>query len=159
MNAGQAVASEPFPRLGESLDFLRLLWAVDHGLQKASIGMERTIGVTGPQRLVIRVVGRFPGISIGDLARLLFVHPSTATGLAKRLVGRGLIRRRVDPRDRRRFLLGLTDQGRILDREMPGTIESTIGQLLGSLPRGTIDNAVEVLETLQRILATGQSET
>ncbi|MEO8449466.1 MAG: MarR family transcriptional regulator [Gemmatimonadota bacterium] len=114
--------------------------------------MDHAIGVTGPQRLVIRILGRFPGISTGDLARLLVVHPSTATGLIKRLGRRGLIRRRMDPKDRRRFLLALTDRGRALEAEMPGTIESSIDQLLNSIPEASIAMTVEVLEAFRRIL-------
>jgi hypothetical protein len=65
------------PELGEALDFLRLIWAVDHGLHRASKRTETELGVTGPQRLVLRIVGRFPGIPAGHLAQLLHVHPST----------------------------------------------------------------------------------
>src|SRR5580704_311880 len=71
--------------LGGVLDFLKLLWALDHGLQTASRDMERRLGVTGPQRMVIRIVGRFPGISAGELASVLHVHPSTLTGVLRRL--------------------------------------------------------------------------
>jgi DNA-binding MarR family transcriptional regulator len=39
------------------------------------------VGVTGPQRLVLRVVGLFPGMSAGELATVLRVHPSTLTGV------------------------------------------------------------------------------
>jgi hypothetical protein len=34
------------------LDFMRLLWRLEHGLQSASKQMEATLGITGPQRLV-----------------------------------------------------------------------------------------------------------
>jgi hypothetical protein len=57
----------PHPRLGEVLDFLRLIWAVDHALQTASKAMRSAIGVTGPQRLVVRIVARFPGMPAGQI--------------------------------------------------------------------------------------------
>ena len=63
--------------LGPVLDFMRLMWAINHGLDRASRGMQAKFGVTGPQRLVLRIVGTFPGLSAGDLARTLHVHPST----------------------------------------------------------------------------------
>jgi hypothetical protein len=66
-------------RLGKVLDFMRLLWSVDHGLQSLSKRMDARLGVTGPQRLVIRIVGRFPGISPGEIADILKVHKSTLT--------------------------------------------------------------------------------
>jgi DNA-binding MarR family transcriptional regulator len=87
--------------LGAVLDFMRLLWAVDHGLQSASKRMEAAHGVTGPQRLVLRMVGRFPGIAAGRLSEILHVHPSTLTGILKRLEARELLQRKADPRDAR----------------------------------------------------------
>ena len=73
------------PPLGEQLEFMRLLWAIDHGLQTRSKRMAAALGVTGPQRLVIRIVGRFPGVSAGQLARILHLDPSTLTGILRRL--------------------------------------------------------------------------
>ena len=117
MSQDAASTGTPPPALGEVLDFMRVIWEVSHALERTSRRMESTLGVTGPQRLVIRLVGRFPGIPAGHLARLLHVHPSTLTGIVKRLESQGLVRRRPDPRDRRRSLLGLTDKGRTLDVE------------------------------------------
>src|SRR2546428_6839463 len=100
------------PPLGGVLDFMRLLWAVDHALQSASKRMESAFGMTGPQRLVVRIVGRFPGIAAGRVAEILHVHPSTLTGVLKRLEARGILQRKPDPRDARRALFLLTRQGR-----------------------------------------------
>ena len=80
--ADDAVALE----LPDVLQFMQLLWAVVHGLEKTSKKMRGAIGVTGPQRLVLRVVGLFPGLSAGDLANILHIHPSTLTGVLQRLV-------------------------------------------------------------------------
>ena len=82
-----------------------------HGLEKISKRMIGAIGVTGPQRLVLRVVGLFPGLSAGDLATILHIHPSTLTGVLQRLVAQGLLQRVDDPRDRRRAILRLTASG------------------------------------------------
>ena len=40
------------------LQFMQLLWAVVHGLERLSKRMTGDIGVTGPQRLVLRVETR-----------------------------------------------------------------------------------------------------
>src|SRR5437660_7812237 len=90
------------PPLGGVLDFLRLLWAVDHALQSASKRMESNFGMTGLQRLVMRIVGRFPGIAAGRVAEILHVHPSTLKGVLTRLAAPGLLQRRTEPRDGRR---------------------------------------------------------
>src|SRR5207244_12973540 len=92
----EEVEEDKGPPLGAVLDFMRLLWAVDHALQSASKRMESTFGLTGPQRLVVRIVGRFPGIAAGRIAEILHVHPSTLTGVLKRLESRGILPRRPD---------------------------------------------------------------
>jgi DNA-binding MarR family transcriptional regulator len=115
------------------LQFMRLLWAVHHGLQRASKRMRRELQVTGPQRLVLRAIGQFPGISAGSVARLLHVHPSTLTGVLARLLDRGLIARAPDPADRRRSVLVLTTAGAAIDRRHAGTVEAAVRKALASL--------------------------
>src|SRR5579871_4124610 len=86
-------------RLEPALDFMRVLWSIQHSLQRMSKRMESELGVTGPQRLVLRIVGRFPGLSAGELAHIVRLHPSTITGVVQRLVSRGLLERERDPDD------------------------------------------------------------
>ncbi|WP_437300874.1 MarR family winged helix-turn-helix transcriptional regulator [Sorangium sp. So ce426] len=150
--------SEKSSRLGEVLDFMKLLWAVDHGLQSTSKRMEAKMGVTGPQRLVIRIVGRYPGISAGQLAEIMQLHPSTLTGVLKRLQERGIIERRVDPKDGRRALLGLTARGRELDSLRTGTVEAAVRQALKSMPRRKLDAAQDVLAAVAEALQPQQSD-
>src|SRR4051812_16396620 len=102
------IASEELP---DVLQFMRILWAIVHGLQKGSKRMTTSLGITGPQRLVLRVVGLFPGVSAGSLASVLHVHPSTLTGVLQRLVAQGLIVRTEDRADRRKSVLALTAKG------------------------------------------------
>jgi MarR family transcriptional regulator, organic hydroperoxide resistance regulator len=136
------------PALGDALDFLRLLWALDQELEATSRGMERRIGVRGPQRLAVRLIGRFPGLPAGHLAELLHVHPSTVSGLLAKLQHQGLITRQPDPRDRRRVRLGLTERGRALDVQAGETIEATVAALLEQMKPDEIAVAREMLERL-----------
>jgi DNA-binding MarR family transcriptional regulator len=135
----------PLPHLGDVLDFMRLIWAVDHALQKASKRMKSAMGVTGPQRLVIRIVSRFPGMPAGRIAELLHVHPSTLTGVLKRLERQGLIRRRSDPRDGRRTLVGITQKGRFIDAAATGTVEAAVRRALSAASQGHIECARALL--------------
>jgi DNA-binding MarR family transcriptional regulator len=142
----------PLPHLGEVLDFMRLIWAVDHALQKASKRMKSNLGVTGPQRLVIRIVSRFPGMPAGRIAELLHVHPSTLTGVLKRLERRGLIRRRSDPKDGRRALFGITEKGRWVDAAAAGTVEAAVQGVLAGASARQIEGARELLAHLAAAL-------
>ena len=143
--------TEPEPDdsdLGDVLEFMRLLWALDHGMQSTSKRMKATHGVTSPQRLVVRMVGRFPHISAGALARVMQLHPSTLTGVLDRLVSRGLLTRRADPEDARRALFQLTQAGKQLNQSQSGTMESAVRKLLGKLPRAQVNSAKRVLTAL-----------
>jgi DNA-binding MarR family transcriptional regulator len=136
--------------LGPVLSFLRSLWGLNHALESASRRMKVRFGVTGPERMVVRLAGRYPGISAGDLARILRVHPSTLTGLLKRLVRRGVLVRRPDPADARRALFTLTARGRAVDRLRSGTVEAAVRVALASLPAREVRAAATVLDALAR---------
>lgn len=140
------------PSLGPTLDFLRLLWELDHALQRRSKRMARALGLTGPQRLVLRIVGRFPGIPAGELAALLHLHPSTLTGILQRLEQGRWLQRRTDPRDGRRVLLGLTERGRAMDASDPNTIEGALRRALDSLSSAELAGADKLLRALTQEL-------
>jgi MarR family transcriptional regulator, organic hydroperoxide resistance regulator len=134
--------------LPDVLQFMQLLWAVVHGLEKISKRMSSTIGVTGPQRLVLRVVGLVPGLSAGDLATILHIHPSTLTGILQRLVAQGLLQRIDDPSDRRRAILRLTPSGTRANAVKRGTVESAVAAALAQVATGERDATRRVLERL-----------
>ena len=138
--------------LGEVLEFMRLLWAVDHGLQSVSKKMNANLGVTGPQRFAIRIIGRTPGISAGALAETLHLDPSTLTGVLQRLVERGAIRRISDPKDRRRALFALTPRGRTLDRVQTRTVEAAARRVLAQASPADAQGTRRVLGALVREL-------
>ena len=138
--------------LGKVLDFMRLIWALDHGLQSLSKRMQRSLGLTGPQRVALRVLGRRPGITAGALAGILRVHPSTLTGVLHRLERRGLVRRTRDPEDGRRALLELTPRGRKLDITSPGTVEAVVARVLAGVPAALLRPTAELLAAVAAAL-------
>lgn len=145
--------TEPPLQLGHTLDFMRLLWSLAHGLQSRSKRMEAELGVTGPQRLVLRILGRAPGASAGTLARAMCVHPSTLTGVLRRLESRGLVERKRDNGDARRKLFSLTAAGRKIDAQQAGTAEAAVRRALGRLKADEVDSATRVLALVADELA------
>ena len=136
------------PALGQSLEFMRILWALTHELHAASKRMRSSLGVTGPQRIVIRILGRAPDLSAGALAELLQLHPSTLTGVLKRLEDRGLITRASDPADARRAVLRLTAAGRRVDRGSKHTVEAAVARALARLDEPTVRAAARALSAV-----------
>ena len=134
--------------LGATLEFLRLLWAINHGLNKTSRKMQSQFGVTGQQRLVIRIVGAYPGISAGDLARILHLHPSTLTGILQRLNEAGLLRRVTNPDDARRVQLDLTPKGKRLTGPSVGAVETAVKRVLARFDAGDVQSTRALLMAL-----------
>jgi len=118
------------PDVGPVLDFLRLLWRVNHRMERRSKLMHATLGITAPQRMVVRIVGRFPSISASEIAGLLHVDRGTLSAALARLESAGIITRLADPKDKRRVRVKLTARGEALDRETRGTVESAVAAVL-----------------------------
>ena len=138
--------------LGPVFEFLQRLWALNHALEKTSSGMEKRLGITAQQRLIIRCLGRYPGMTAGQLASVLHVDPGTVSASLKRLEKRRLLNRRTDPRDRRRVFLGLTSRGRELDRPESATVESAVEQLLATTGLDDLEVVASLLGSLTRLL-------
>jgi DNA-binding MarR family transcriptional regulator len=139
--------------LGVALDFMRLLWALDHGLQRRSKRMEVELGVTGMQRIIIRLIGRYPDVAAGRLAELVHVHPSTLTGVLKRLVDRGFIKRERDSKDARISRFTLLPPGSEIDATQAGTVEAAVRRALTRIDPSAIESARSVLAVVNDELA------
>ncbi len=138
--------------LPDVLQFMGLLWALEHALQKASKRMGARLGVTGMQRLVLRIVGLFPGVSAGEIAAILHVHPSTLTGVLRRLSAQGLLVRSAHDQDRRRAVLRLTARGRRVNGVTRGTVEAGVRTALRGVSLRDRAVARRVLTTIREQL-------
>jgi MarR family transcriptional regulator, organic hydroperoxide resistance regulator len=114
--------------------------------------MVQTLGVTGPQRFVLRLVTRSPGISAGEVARQLHLDPSTLTGVLRRLESRGLIERKRDAADGRRQMLTATAQGARLAAPSAHSVEATVRKVLARTPPAHVERARSVVEALATAL-------
>ena len=137
----KATARAPEDSLDPVLDFMRLLWRIEHGLQATSKRMDARLGITGPQRLVLKLVTRFPGLSAGDVARVLHLHPSTITGILQRLVDKGLLVREPDRLDTRRTRLRPRARAAGMARRSGGTVEAAVARVLDRTPPARVRQA------------------
>jgi DNA-binding MarR family transcriptional regulator len=137
------MASVPLEKV---LEFMQVLWALDHALQERSKAMAARIGVTSPQRLALRIIHNQPGISSGEVADKLFLDPSTLTGVLQRLEARGLLTRKKDKEDARRSLLQTTAAGETLLGQAEHTVEAVVREALESEKGKAVRKASAVLE-------------
>jgi len=138
--------------LGHALEFLQRLWRVNHAMQRVSNRMSRDLGVTGPQRLVIRAVGKRPWLTASKLASMLHLDRGTISAALNRLEGKAVIERRADPLDGRIVTVGLTKTGQRLDRPTEHTIESAVEHLLRQIPASDRKATERVLAALAEAL-------
>ena len=118
--------------LDDVLRFMRLIWAIDHELERVSKRMEARLGLTIPQRMSLLLIGRSPGILASELAAVLHLHRGTLSGVLRRLEAAGYITRTIDASDARRAGVTLTAAGRRVNRRPAGTFEDAVRRVLGS---------------------------
>lgn len=131
------------------LALMRLLAGLEHELARTSRAMQASLGVTAEQRMLVRTVGRFPGITVGRLAELLCVEPATVSTALSRLEQRGIVARESDPRDRRRTAISLTARGRALDAPAARTVESAVAAALAETTPTEIAEATRLLSRIE----------
>lgn len=90
-------------------------------------------GMTGSQRFVMRIVSLEEGISAGEVAARLHQHPSTLTGVLRRLVDAGWLLREIAPEDHRRTRLKATPAGKAAVTRCTGTTEEAVNRALAGM--------------------------
>jgi DNA-binding MarR family transcriptional regulator len=138
--------------LGRALEFLERVWRVNHAMQRVSTRMQHELGVTGPQRLVIRCVGQHPGVTSSQLAEMLHLDRGSVSAALNRLESMRMVERRTDPEDGRRVTLTLTAAGRKVDRPTKHTIEATVEQVIGAASAADLEATGRVLAALAAAL-------
>lgn len=96
--------------------------------------VERRAGLSGAHLWALAEVARRPGLKVGELARAMAVHQSTASNLARRLHGVGLVRRARKGRDLRHVRLFTTPKGEKVLARAPRPSIGVLQQALSELP-------------------------
>lgn len=93
----------------------------------------RSLGVTGPQWLLLARLRRNPGIKQAALADLLEVEPISLSRMIDRLQEAGMVERRADPADRRAWCLFLTDKVKPMLEQIYAVAEDMHVELLAGI--------------------------
>jgi DNA-binding MarR family transcriptional regulator len=141
----------------EVLEVMQVLWALTHALEARSKRMQRDLGVTGPQRLLLRIIGNSPGCAPGEAARRLSLDPGTVSRLVAGLERRGMVRRKRDPVDGRRQRLMLTRRGAEIHGRRGGTVEGAVLDALSGAAAGEVRASRRFLRRLTESLTVATS--
>lgn len=115
-------------------DILRSLRRITRAIDLHSKQLLAECGLTGPQLVCLRTIGRQTHVSVGQLANAVSLSQATITGIVDRLVDRGLVRRRRGTTDRRSVSVSITDAGRELVASAPSPLQERFSSRLRALP-------------------------
>ncbi len=110
-------------------------------------------GVTVPQCYAMQVLASEGELTASELAERLGVDPSSATRAVDVLVRNGHVERsRPETGDRRRVILRLTEQGRVLTEQLIEAGDGFFSRLLANFTNEERREIVRVLERLTSVL-------
>lgn len=101
--------------------------------------VERKSDIGGAHLWALAHVARNPGIRVGDVAKALAIHPSTASNLIRRLASQAMIAPKRRAKDRRAVQLYAEKKGLAALKRAPRPLIGVLQQALADLPAGSID--------------------
>jgi DNA-binding MarR family transcriptional regulator len=104
----------------EYLQVNQALFSLTHAYESrmAEEGERNAIGLTLSDCSVLMVLHQFAPINSRQLSRIMDINPGTISLYVQRLVGKGLVQKEQDARDRRNWWLTLTELGQMVANQV-----------------------------------------
>jgi DNA-binding MarR family transcriptional regulator len=134
-----------------SLDVVRLRQALGRLAQRLRAG-DGGFGLTPTQASLLFTVSRTGPIGLSDLARREGLHPTQVSRSVGALESRGLLRRSVDPADRRAASVETTAQGARLLRRLRDARTDVLRAQVEQLGAGDVRRLEDALPVLEAIV-------
>jgi DNA-binding MarR family transcriptional regulator len=99
----------------------RIIRAVD----VHSKNLLKQYGITGPQLIILKEIGRSQLISVSDLARKVSLSQATVTNILVRLEQQGYLQRRKGEGDKRKVYMDISDKTRRIIESNPSLLQLT----------------------------------
>ncbi len=116
--------------------------------QRHSQWIERQSGVTGAQLWAMCELLASPGLRVGELAKLMALHQSTASNMIDKLESAGLVRKERTTTDQRVVRLYLTAAGTSLIETAPSPARGVLPEALRTLSEQDLERLRADLDTL-----------
>ena len=105
----------------------------------------RVLGLRPKHFAVLNAIALSDGASQQEIGGRMGLDPSGLVGAIDELEAMGLVARRRDPADRRRYALGLTEDGTAMLRRARRVVSDGARELLGPLDDGEVETLVALL--------------
>ncbi|MSM38875.1 MAG: MarR family transcriptional regulator [Geobacter sp.] len=113
---------------------------------------ERSTGLTGPQLWALKILATASPMKVSDLARQMYLRPSTVVGILDRLEGKQLVTRTRSMTDRRAVDLYLTEKGHELATEAPEVAQIMLVKGLTALTEEEFCTVEEGMKQMVKML-------
>lgn len=114
--------------------------------------VEHRAGLSGAQLWALAQVARHPGSRVGELARALAIHQSTASNLLRELEGLGLVTRQRRGTDQRHVQLFASKKGHQVLARAPQPLIGVLQQALSELPTTALRDLHDQLARVIRLM-------
>lgn len=141
----------------QSTQVLRRFRVVFNAVRTHFKQVEKQVGLGGAQVWALSVIRDQPGVGLGELARCMDVHQSTASNLVKGLLTKGLIRVDKGQADKRQVQLFILPSAQALLAKSPGPFEGVLPDALAQLPEHTLQQLDHDLAELIALLRVDES--
>jgi len=134
---------------------LRSLRRISRAIELHSKQLKATHRLTAPQLICLRELRVVPHTTPSELARAVSLSQATITGILDRLESRGFIQRARNPRDKRRVMVELTEEGRAAVDAAPLPLHHSFATRLGKLSE---EEQAQIENVLARIVRMMEAE-
>ena len=107
------------PRNVAIFETIQSLRRISKAIQNYSQEVSKKFGITGPQLWTLKTLAVDGNLSLGELSKKMYLHPSTVSGVVDRLEKKGFVRRDRAQEDRRVVTVHLTPKGKKLVKKTP----------------------------------------
>ena len=133
-------------------EVMQSLRRIIKSLQDYSQTVSSHFGITGPQLWALKTIYQRGSLSLGELGKGMYLHPSTVSGVVDRLEKKGFVLRDRTEKDRRVVKVCLTPKGKMLVRRAPNPVQGKMIYGLRKLKKEKLNLIYESVQELVGIM-------
>jgi MarR family transcriptional regulator, organic hydroperoxide resistance regulator len=109
------------------------------------------LGISGSEAHLLSYLVVYSPCPVGKIVEALGIKPSTLTSILKRLEKAKVVARRVDPQDRRSYLLELTPEGAIIAEQIHRRLEAFESEIRLRTSEEEVEGFVAVMQAVNEV--------
>lgn len=136
--AKRLLAADPALQVEPATRVLRRFRSVFNAVKTHFQQVEKKAGVGGAQLWALSVIQTRPDIGVGELAKAMDIHQTTASNLVRSMAAAGLVVTNRDGPDRRATRLRVTPAATRVLKKAPGPFAGVLPEALAALDGDTL---------------------